>query len=144
MPCVDWEDLLGSDLVCISTITSTATRAHRIADRARKAGVPVVLGGPHPSFTAEECLEHSDFVIRGEGEEGLPALVQALEKGCGFGDVPGLSHRGDCGEIVHNPMPDLLEDLDGLPDPDFDLVKGWRGRNNRIVPISTSRSRSVI
>src|SRR5512146_1731032 len=36
------------DLVCISSISSTAPRAYELADFYRQQGTPVVLGGAHP------------------------------------------------------------------------------------------------
>ena len=65
---IDFKKIVTADMVGISTITSTAPRAYLIADRVRQAGVPVLMGGPHVTFLAEEALQHADFVIRGEGE----------------------------------------------------------------------------
>ena len=42
------------DLVCISSISSTAPRAYELADFYRGQGLPVVLGGAHPSFLPRE------------------------------------------------------------------------------------------
>ena len=36
------------DLVCISSITSTAPRAYELGDFYRDQGIPVVMGGAHP------------------------------------------------------------------------------------------------
>ncbi len=77
----DWSYIENSDLVCISTITSTAIRAYSIADNLRSKGIPVIIGGAHPSFLPEEALEHADFVVRGEGDYSLPALIDFLTKG---------------------------------------------------------------
>ncbi|MBN1225000.1 MAG: cobalamin-dependent protein, partial [Candidatus Aminicenantes bacterium] len=64
---IDFSQIESSDLVGISTITSTAPRAYMIADKIRQMGIPVIMGGPHVSFQTEEALGHADFVIRGEG-----------------------------------------------------------------------------
>ncbi len=56
------------DLVGITTWTSTAHRAYKIADRFRERGVPVILGGLHASALPEEALEHADAVVIGEVE----------------------------------------------------------------------------
>ena len=47
------------DMVCISSISSTAPRAYELADSYRQQGLPVVLGGAHPSFLPLEGLEHA-------------------------------------------------------------------------------------
>ena len=47
------------DLVGISTVTPSAPRAYEIADAYRKQGIPVVLGGIHPSALPEEAKQFS-------------------------------------------------------------------------------------
>src|SRR5512146_1492026 len=76
----DWGYVENSDLVCISSITSTAPGAYRIADRVRSLKIPVVMGGAHPTFMADEALGHADFVIRGEGDHSLLELIACLQK----------------------------------------------------------------
>lgn len=134
----DWAFVENSDLVCISTITSTAVRAYAIADRIRALGIPVVMGGPHVTFLAEEALEHASFVVRGEGEGPLLELVSSLETGRPtLSDIRGLSYRDTDGHPVHNPPAGFIQDLDSLPEPDFSLVHNWKP--SRSYPVSTSR-----
>src|SRR4030065_328223 len=57
---IDFEAMRSADLVGISTITSTAPRAYAIADRLRSLGIPVLMGGPHVTFLADEALQHAD------------------------------------------------------------------------------------
>ncbi|NBU17614.1 MAG: radical SAM protein, partial [Actinobacteria bacterium] len=59
---VDWDDVLTSDLVCISTTTNTTLEGYRYADRCRAAGIPVLFGGSHVTFMAHEALQHADYV----------------------------------------------------------------------------------
>lgn len=75
---VDWNHVLSSDLVGISTTTSTAIRAYRYAERVGEAGIPTVMGGPHVTFLADEALDFCDYVVRGEGEQTLMELVDYL------------------------------------------------------------------
>jgi radical SAM superfamily enzyme YgiQ (UPF0313 family) len=134
----EWSYVENSDLVCISAITGTSIRAYKIADRLRKKGITTVMGGAHPSFCAEEALEHTDFVVRGEGDETLPELVSCLETGKpAMSGIEGLSYRDRDGRVVNNAPRPLLQDLDGLPEPDFGLVHKFKSSN--IYPISTSR-----
>lgn len=134
----DWSFIENSDIVCISTITPTAIRAYEIADRLRKSGITVIIGGAHPSFLPEEALEHADYVVRGEGDYTLSELISHLRKGDpSIGSILGISYKDDSGKIVHNPQRQLLEDMDSLPEPDFSLIHGWRPSN--IYPVSTSR-----
>ncbi|RMG88448.1 MAG: radical SAM protein [Candidatus Dadabacteria bacterium] len=130
------DDLRWADAVGISSLTTTAARAYEWADRARALGKFVFLGGPHPTFLPEEVLAHADAVVRGEGDETVPELIEAFAAGRPFGGIPGLTFR-DGDRVVHTPDRPLLEDLDGLPTPDFSLVEHWSGR--RVTPVSTSR-----
>lgn len=142
---IDWNEVAKADLVGISVLTNLAPRAYRIAQRVKKIAAQarkkiwVVMGGPHVSFLPEEALqEGADFVVRHEGEETFPRLVEWL-RGRGEKDleeIPGLSfQRG--GGIIHNPGHPLVEDLDRLPPPNFSLIRGAERMN--IIPLQTSR-----
>jgi len=137
---LDLAGLAAADLVGISTITSTAPRAYAIADRARAQGRPVLMGGPHVTYLAEEALAHADYVIRGEGEGPLMAFIDAWERGGGFDDVPNLSFQKN-GTVVHNPRLHPPRDLDWIPYPDFSLLKAdVPGRTKMSsIPVQTSR-----
>jgi len=62
------------DLVAISTFSAQVFEAYAIADRLRRAGVRVAMGGLHVSVQPEEALAHADYVIVGEGENVWPAV----------------------------------------------------------------------
>ncbi len=117
---VDWDDVLSSDLVGISTTTSTALRAYRFAQRCRDAGVPTIMGGPHVTFLADEALDFCDYVVRNEGEQTLMELIDHIEGRRGLDDILGLSYRDLDGRVVHNPQRPLLTGLTDLPWPDMD------------------------
>ena len=128
---VDLDDLLGADLVGISSTTATAPAAYRLADFLSTASVPVVLGGPHVSFRADEALGHACYVVRGEGQQTICELVTCLEEGRPLGEVQGLSFSGDDGEPHHNPARPRCtqEDFERLPIPDLSLIAGSRRMN---------------
>ena len=133
---VDWDDVYSADLIGLSSTTSTATAAYDIADEARRRGVPVVVGGSHVTFMADEALEHADYVARGEGGEALMLeLVQALEGRRELDSIDGLSFRRD-GEAVHNRLRARCADLDELPFPDLELIVGHEQLTT--MPIMTS------
>ena len=77
----DWSFIKSSDIVCISTVTSTAIKAYRIGKRLKVLNIPVIMGGAHPTFLPDEALEYADFVIRGEGEYSIVELLEYMEKG---------------------------------------------------------------
>jgi radical SAM superfamily enzyme YgiQ (UPF0313 family) len=57
------------DLVGITVNVDTSARAYEIAAAYRARGIPVVLGGIHPSAFPEEAEQHADAVCIGEAEE---------------------------------------------------------------------------
>jgi anaerobic magnesium-protoporphyrin IX monomethyl ester cyclase len=133
---VDWNDVYASDLVGISTTTSTATTGYQFADQIRARGIPVVIGGPHVTFMAAEALEHADYVARGEGGEALMAeLIEALSGQRDLSSIAGLSFMAD-GMALHNADRARCDDLDTLPFPDLTLIQGHEKMST--TPIMTS------
>ena len=59
---------VGTDLVAITVETFTARRAYELADWYRARGVPVVMGGHHPSMRPDEAATHADAVVVGDAE----------------------------------------------------------------------------
>jgi radical SAM superfamily enzyme YgiQ (UPF0313 family) len=118
------------DLVGISAMVTMARDAALAAELVKRIRpeAKVILGGPHPTMMAERVLEHPavDAVCLGEGEE---TLVEVVEQG-GFAGVPGVWHR-EGAEVKRNPPRPLLQELDQLPFPAFDLLdlepyfQGW-------------------
>jgi len=135
---IDWSFVESSDLVGISTITSTAARAYELADLIRRKGIPVILGGAHPTFMPEEALRHADYVVRGEADLTILPLIESLKKGdLSPVNIKGLSFIDPSGRVFHTPPAELLKDLDSLPFPDMSIVHAFKPEN--IYPISTSR-----
>jgi radical SAM superfamily enzyme YgiQ (UPF0313 family) len=69
------------DLVAISVNTSVALRAYEIADRFRKKGTKVVLGGLHPALMQEEALKHADSIVVGDADLCWPLLIKDFKSG---------------------------------------------------------------
>ena len=121
---IDRDDVSTADLVGISTTTSTAPSAYALADNLRAIGLPVIIGGPHPTFVPEDALPHADFVARGEGGDGLMLeLIESLSGERELESIRGLSFWRD-GHAVHNELRERCADLDSLPVPDLSLIVG--------------------
>jgi len=143
---IDWAEVLTADMVMISTITSTAPETYHIArkikEKARVLGkdIPIVMGGAHVTFMAEEALDnYADFVVRGEGEQTILELLSWLENGNdpdSISRIPGLSYKIGT-RVYHNDKRPHLRDQDGLPTPELSLIEGWK--DPTIFPVLTSR-----
>ncbi|MCA9735337.1 radical SAM protein [candidate division KSB1 bacterium] len=67
------------DLVGITTMTATAPRAYEIRKHFRSKGIPVILGGFHPTFNIEEALLHASAVVVGPAGGAWKELLLDLE-----------------------------------------------------------------
>jgi anaerobic magnesium-protoporphyrin IX monomethyl ester cyclase len=84
-----------------------------------------VVGGPHFSNLVEETLQNNfvDFVVIGEGEYTLLELVKETEKlRPNFKKIKGIGFRNKYGKVVITRPRPLIENLDELPLPAYDLM----------------------
>src|SRR5260221_7070177 len=65
-----------ADLVAMSVETYTAKRAYQIASEYRRRGVPVVMGGFHPTLMTDEVKEYAEAVVVGEAEDLWPEVIE--------------------------------------------------------------------
>ena len=63
------------DVVALTLRTVTSLRGYEVARRFRDRGVPVLMGGPHATFHADEMAAHADAVCVGEGEGVFPEML---------------------------------------------------------------------
>jgi radical SAM superfamily enzyme YgiQ (UPF0313 family) len=69
------------DIVGITTLAATISRAYELADHYRSNGAKVVFGGPYASFMPEEALAHADSIVVGEAEGLWEECLSDFEKG---------------------------------------------------------------
>ena len=69
------------DIVAITAQTSCAPRAYALAERFRKQGSYIVMGGYHPTYMPEEALQYADTVIVGAGEYAWPQFLRDYTEG---------------------------------------------------------------
>jgi radical SAM superfamily enzyme YgiQ (UPF0313 family) len=123
---------LEPDYLGLSATTISVTNAARIAERVKRLrpNVVTILGGAHVSAVPERTLAafpSIDYGIAGEGEVALFDLLARLERGAPIDDVPGLAHRR-AGGVRANLRAPYLDDLDGLPEPAWDLLPDFPHR----------------
>lgn len=89
----------------------------------RQLDIPVIFGGLHASLKTDELLRLSevDYIIRGEGEVSFLELLQALDKKADIKNIKGISYR-DGEDFIHNNDRELIQDLNTLPFPAYDLL----------------------
>jgi radical SAM superfamily enzyme YgiQ (UPF0313 family) len=100
----DWQ---WADLILISAMYIQRAGLLALVREAKRRGKTVVAGGPHPTSLPEAVLEAGcDYVVRGEGENTIPLLLEAIK-------------HGKTGIIENNEKPDLSTS----PIPRFDLLR---------------------
>ena len=99
-----------ADIYGFSTYTATYHRTLQLLEmlKGRYPEAVTVAGGPHASALPEEVSNNFDYVIRGEGENALLRLMEALS-----------DNNKSISRILHQPA---TVDLDMLPFPDFSLI----------------------
>jgi len=109
---------LKPDLLAISLASAGHSFVLNLIQKAKPyLNIPIVIGGPHPTFFPE-VLAHPavDFIIKGEAEQSLYLLAKALQGKEEIKNVPGLGYKEN-GKLKFNPLAVLIEDLDQLPFP---------------------------
>jgi len=112
--------------VGISSMTGTQIRGGLRAARVVRQvapDVPLVWGGVHPTLCPDSTLKHPlcDIVVRGEGEITAVELADRLLGEDDLSRVAGLGFKRD-GEAVWTASRPLIENLDAIPRPDYDLI----------------------
>jgi radical SAM superfamily enzyme YgiQ (UPF0313 family) len=106
----DVDPNIEADLIGMTTITGSANRTYELADGFRARGIPVVLGGPHPTLVPDDAQPHADAIVTGYAEQTWPQLLRDFAAG-------EMKSRYDQGSDFN---------LDDLPMPRWDLVDGRR------------------
>ena len=111
-------------VVGIGCMTCEFPAAVEEARRLKEAhpGIRIIFGGAHPSGDPEECLRSGvvDYVVVGEGEISLTALLEDLAAGREPGVIPGVWCMTD-GAVLpapQSPVPNVHD----LPRPAYDLL----------------------
>ena len=95
------EDWQWADLILISAMYIQREGLLALVREAKRRGKTVVAGGPHPTSLPEAVLEAGcDFVVRGEGENTIPLLLEAMRHG-----KTGIIENGEKPDLTTSPIP---------------------------------------
>lgn len=110
-------DLIGFS--CTTGIHNWALAKIKIIKE--KFDIPIILGGPHPTFCSEIINEDGvDMICLGEGDEALAELVQKMKNNDDLTNIKNIwVKRGD--QVFANPLRPLIQDLDTLPVGDREI-----------------------
>jgi anaerobic magnesium-protoporphyrin IX monomethyl ester cyclase len=116
--------VVGISVICTAFIYDGMNAANLIKSVSPRS--IIIMGGEHPSFTAEETLRDCpaiDYICVGEGELTLTEFLRTVEKKEDLSKVLGLAYLNKRGEFTYTGDRPLIEDLDTLPMPAYHLAK---------------------
>ena len=125
-------DLKDAGLLALSCMTSGHQwYLERAREVKKELGLPVILGGSHPTFFPEVVDDPSvDYICVGEGEQAMLDLVHALESGGDTDNIPNIWTKRR-----QNPLRRVQEDLDEIPFAD----RALHGKYRLIRNLSTKK-----
>jgi radical SAM superfamily enzyme YgiQ (UPF0313 family) len=131
----------GFDFCGLSTVCSSYPLTLRLAGEIKRLypKAIVALGGPQASVVdlpTMRAYSFVDLIVRGEAEESLPRLLEAIEQNQWPSLIPGITFRRGS-EIVRAPEAPVVNDLDSLPFPAFHLLPRVEGA--RYLPLELGR-----
>ncbi|MXW47520.1 MAG: DUF4070 domain-containing protein, partial [Gammaproteobacteria bacterium] len=100
------EDLEWADIAFTSTMIVQRVSLQIVIEQCKRAGVPVVAGGPHPTTFHEE-IDDVDHLVLDEVEETFPQFLQDLAKG----SAKAMYREPRKPDITQTPIPrfDLID-----------------------------------
>lgn len=128
------------DVIATGAITATIYDCLNVLKLAKELNPETltILGNVHPTFCWEEILkEHHDivdYIVRGEGEQTLVALLDGVTRGDDPAEIQGIAFWRD-GKAVVAPDRPFVPDLDSLPTA-WDLIQ-WDEYTYHTKPGST-------
>lgn len=137
--CLDvLKNFMPDELCCIG-IGATTMAFHRALSIAKKfkemrPECIIILGGIQVTSNTEDALSFSefDYGVIGEGEITCHELLECLYENGDPKDVKGIAYRNASGELIKTTPRPLIEDLDSLPFPAYNLVEDFSVYKPRI------------
>lgn len=81
----------------------------------------IIHGGVHTTVKPEEALLSADYAVLNEGEETFFELIRALKEKGSVEGIKGIAYLRDGKFVFNGPRP-LIEDMNRLPMPAYDLL----------------------
>jgi len=111
------------DIIGIGMSTLMLGEGITAARMAKERGLPVFVGGPHPTISPDEMMELDcvDAVVMGEGEVTVAELLPVMLSG-DIRPVAGAKVKTADGTILVGPARAVIPDLSTLPFPAWDTI----------------------
>lgn len=129
------------DIIGFTTHTAAMTSVIYISRLLKKKmGVPIILGGTHPTVMPELSLHESkaDVAVIGEGEKTIIELVPALLEQSPLHTIKGIAYVKDS-IFSLNEQRERIQDLDQIPFPARHLMDRSSYRAEAFGYVTSSR-----
>ncbi len=120
---VDQIKLYKPDLIGFSVLSDNFPLARKLAIKAKENfDIPIIFGGIHVTIDPESVIKENfvDMILIGEGEEAFLELCTAIKNNNDISKIKNVWLK-DKNRIIRNDIRDLLQDLDKLPYPDWEI-----------------------
>jgi radical SAM superfamily enzyme YgiQ (UPF0313 family) len=97
--------------------------------------VPVIWGGVHPTMHPMECLEYTEMICIGEGEEALTELAHKIENREDVYTTSNIWFKHDTQIIKNKPRP-LIQNLESTIHIDCNFTDHYVESNRQIKKIT--------
>jgi len=127
------------DLVGLSLMSCHLDNAVHVTRFLRtRLATPIIWGGIHPTIRPLECLEYADMVCVGEGELSLSQLAKEMAQGKPWQSISvrGILKRSTNGKPLEVVPCPLVENLDELPFPDYELAHQYVLHEGNLVGLT--------
>ena len=137
------EILRNTGLVMIAVYSNYFGRAVRISNHVHQTfpGLKVVWGGPHCIAIPELSLKYADAVCFSEGDEAAVQLVNRLDAGTDYLDIPNMAFNVNGSYIINEVLPPF-SDLDSLPYYDYGLDNQFL-LDGELLPLTMDRIKAA-
>lgn len=137
----------GTELLGISLFRENINEMIQLINHVKELhpNIKVVVGGHTATlypFKIMKQIKNLDFVMSGEGERIYPRFCNAIVSD-DIGTCKGITYRNSFG-IKKNHNNDLIENLDMLPFPDFDITRQMNENKKSYLFASVSTSRGCM
>ena len=121
---IKWDRVMESDVVCFQAFSSTMPKTIEYINKIKAArpDMPIIIGGTHPSVMVEDTLQYCDAVVRQEGDETLPEVLEKWKNDEDLSGVMGVSYWED-GKVKNNLTRPFVQEFETIPD--LELIHGY-------------------
>ena len=135
-------------LVGVSLLTSFYVElVEQVTNLIKELGILQVAGGIFATLSPEVAAKLADYVIRGEGEDAIVELADAIYSGGSVSQIQNLVYKNESGDLITNDMRPLLTDIDKFGFPQTDTGCEYLIDDNKLTiedPVKNSYAYTVI